>query len=525
MRLSFGQEMRQTQKQILTPRMIQSMEILQLPIMALQERIEQELQENEALELTDTSDELPEEDKSTDPDAELPESRSAEEKELVVDESKDNVDDFERLDNLNEQFPDTFEERDKPSSARIEEASDRQHDTMANMVSRPATLQDHLHEQLSYFDLDNDILTMCDRIIYNLDANGYLQGRLEDLCDQSGGVAQLNAAKAALDVVQKLDPPGIAARDLHECLMLQLKPEMDCYEQVKTLIMNHLEDLEHNRMPVIQKKTGYTLEQIQEALHELRRLKPKPGAEFQSEYVPNVTPDVFIDALEAGGYKVRLEDTTLPNLYISPYYRQLLMSGQADDKTREYIKRKINSAQWLIEAIEQRRGTLTKVAQAIVDHQTAFLDRGPEFLEPLKMQQIADKVGVHVTTVSRAVDDKWAQTPRGIMPLKRFFVGGTVSADGDEVAWDTVRLKLQEVIDKEDKSSPYSDDELVEVLSKHGLSVARRTITKYRKAMNIPSSRQRRDWSIANDHPRGSEKVIGEPAPVVPPTSSNQPVE
>jgi RNA polymerase sigma-54 factor len=140
---------------------------------------------------------------------------------------------------------------------------------------------------------------------------------------------------------------------------------------------------------------------------------------------------------------------------------------------------------------------LTKVAQAIVDHQKDFVEKGPEFIEPLKMQQIADKVGVHVTTVSRAVDDKWIQTPRGIFPLKRFFCGGTVSADGEEVAWDAVRLKLQEIIDHEDKQNPLSDDELVKELSKHGLTVARRTVTKYRKAMNIASSRQRRDWSAA----------------------------
>jgi RNA polymerase sigma-54 factor len=137
---------------------------------------------------------------------------------------------------------------------------------------------------------------------------------------------------------------------------------------------------------------------------------------------------------------------------------------------------------------------LTKVSQAIVDHQTEFLDKGPEAIEPLKMQQIADKVGVHVTTVSRAVDDKWIQTPRGIFPLRRFFVGGTVSADGEEVAWDAVRLKLQEVVDQEDKQKPFSDDELVKQLAEHGLTVARRTVTKYRKSMNIPSSRQRRDW-------------------------------
>ena len=156
-------------------------------------------------------------------------------------------------------------------------------------------------------------------------------------------------------------------------------------------------------------------------------------------------------------------------------------SGTATPEEREYIKRKINAAQWLIESIEQRRSTLTKVSQAIVDHQTKFLENGPEFIEPLKMQQIADKVGVHVTTVSRAVDDKWIQTPRGIFPLKRFFVGGTKSDDGEEVAWDIIRISLQEIVDKEDKTNPLSDDELVEELEKQGLAVARRTVTKYRK--------------------------------------------
>ena len=160
------------------------------------------------------------------------------------------------------------------------------------------------------------------------------------------------------------------------------------------------------------------------------------------------------------------------------------------------IKRKINSAQWLIEAIEQRRGTLLKTAQAIVDHQARFFSVGPEAIEPLKMQQIADRIGMHVTTVSRAVDDKWLQTPRGLFPLRKFFVGGTVSADGDEVAWDAVRKKLQEIVLEESKEKPLSDDELVEELAKQGITVARRTVTKYRKAMNIPSSRQRRDWKL-----------------------------
>ena len=190
-----------------------------------------------------------------------------------------------------------------------------------------------------------------------------------------------------------------------------------------------------------------------------------------------------------------LEDARTPRLFISEYYRRRLISGEATPEEREFIKRKINAAQWLIDSIEQRRSTLTSVAQAIVDHQKRFLDDGPEFIVPLKMQQIADVVGVHVTTVSRAVDDKWIQTPRGMFPLKRFFVGGTRSDDGDDVAWDTVRIRLQELVDNEDKSDPLSDDDLVGELEKQGMKVARRTVTKYRQNMGIPSSRQRRDWS------------------------------
>ena len=208
---------------------------------------------------------------------------------------------------------------------------------------------------------------------------------------------------------------------------------------------------------------------------------------------------------------MRLEEGRTPSLFISPYYRQLFASGQANAETREYIKRKINSAQWLIDSIQQRRGTLTRVAQAIVDHQTDFLNRGPESIQPLKMQQIADKVGVHVTTVSRAVDDKWIQTPRGIFPLKRFFCGGAVGADGEEVAWDAIRLKLQELIDGEDKARPKSDEQLVKDLAAAGMTVARRTVTKYRKAMNIPSSRQRRSWTAVKAGDAGGDDEDEQP--------------
>jgi RNA polymerase sigma-54 factor len=493
MRLSLGQDLRLVQKQVLAPRMIQSMEILQLPILALEERIEQEMEENPVLEIQEEEPEAAADTGDLE-DRQLPDAPTEEERELVIDETRSNEGDFERLMKMDEEWPDHFEERSRPSRGEVEEAGERKLDAMANMVARPQSLQDYLHDQLGWFDLDPAIRAMADRIIYNLDPNGYLQGRLEDLLGPSAGEEDIELAQRALALVQKLDPPGVGARDLQECLLLQVLPGMPYYEQLRALIANHLEDLEHNRLPVIARRTGYSLELIQEVLGELRKLSPKPGADFSNVTAPPVTPDVFVEQDDEGEYRVRLEDGHTPNLFISPYYRQLFQNPGTSDETREYIKRKVNSAQWLIDSIQQRRATLTKVAQAIVDYQKEFLDKGPEAIEPLKMQQIADQVGVHVTTVSRAVDDKWIQTPRGIFPLKRFFCGGTTSADGEEVAWDAVRLKLQEIVDAEDKQRPLSDDQLVIKLAEAGITVARRTVTKYRKAMGILSSRQRRDW-------------------------------
>jgi len=504
MRLSLGQQMQLAQKQVLAPRMIQSMEILQLPLMALQERIEQEMEDNPVLDQVEVDENEPEEAAE---ETERPDALADSERELVVKDDANNEDDFERLLNMAENLPDDYEERSRPSTNRIEAESDRRHDAMANMLARPETLVDYLHHQLAWFELDEAVRRMAERMIYSLDTNGYLKTPLEELltplpAELNGDARtyraeQLAIAEQALAVVQRLDPPGVGARSLKECLLLQLTPGIPYYDELRTLIANHLEDLENNRLPQITKKTGLSIEKIQEVWHELRKLKPKPGADFNESTVPSVTPDVFVERNDAGRYEVRLEDGQLPSLYISPYYRKMLRDAATNAETREYIKRKINSAQWLIEAIEQRRSTLTRVAQAIVEHQTRFLDDGPELIEPLKMQQIADKVKVHVTTVSRAVDDKWIQTPRGIFPLKRFFVGGTTSADGEEVAWDRVRIKLQEIIDNEDKTKPLSDDAIVEELAKAGITVARRTVTKYRKAMNIPSSRGRRDWAKA----------------------------
>ena len=502
MRLDTSMSQRLDQRMILAPRMIQSMEILQMPIMALQERIEHELEENPVLELkeagTDQEDangsigdqELdleppqPEEPRVVDP-----------EKELVIEDKGDNEQDFDRLIAINEDWADHFNEEHRPSSNRISEESDRKHDAMTNMASRPQSLQDYLNEQLAFVDGYDDEMDLIRHIIAHIDNNGYLHTPLEEIAGSFGGDLPLARAESALARVQKLDPPGVGARDLKECLLLQITPETPFRDVLRVLIQNHLEDIQHNRLPIIQKKTGFTLESIQDAIEVLKHLNPRPGASFTADNTQRIVPNIVVDRNEAGEYEVRLLDDWMPNIYISKRYIELYRDRAADPKAKEFLKRKIQAAQWLIEAIEQRRSTLTKVTKAIIQHQRAFLDKGPEFIEPLKMQQIADLVKVHVTTVSRAVDDKWVQTPRGIFSLKRFFGGGTQTTSGEDVAWETIKQKLLEIIANENKSSPLSDEDLVTKLSESGYPVARRTVTKYRKMLDIPSSRQRKVWS------------------------------
>ena len=477
--------------------MIQSMEILQLPVLELQERIDQEMTENPVLEELEQeqlelegAEALAAAEQSTQDEGE---------QELIVDEDSNNAEDFERLDDLDQEIPDYFDELPRTSVNRVQEFSDRYHDTMANISQRGITLYEHLVLQLRELELEDELFSMAERIASTLDSEGggYLTIPLESLLRNDLDQQQLELAQQALFVLQQLDPIGVAARNLEECLLLQISVEHPFYRELHLLITNHLEDLEHNRLPVIQKQTGLSIEDIQLIWEELRQLNPKPAASFVEKPVISVVPDLFVHQEDDGRYVVSVEERDIPQLCISDYYRRRLKANDANKEEKEFLRRKLNGAQWLIDAIYQRQATLLKVSQAIVDHQYRVIDDGLEAIIPLKMQQIADQVGVHVTTVSRAVDDKWIQTPRGIFPLRGFFVGGTTGDDGEDVAWDNIRIKLQEIIDQEDKAKPHSDDELVRRLKQFGLSVARRTVTKYQKKMGVPSSRQRKDWGKA----------------------------
>lgn len=490
MKFSFGQNLQQKMSQTMSPRMFQSMEILRLAQAELDEKIEQELIDNPVLEMLSDG---PENDEK--PETENKE-KDGEQKELVIDDSQRGAEDFERLLNLDRENPEFFDERPRMSANRIQESSDRQHDMMANVTSRSETLHDHLIQQLHERELEPAMLKLAERIVSTLSAadGAYFRASLSDLLAPGAGEEEEEIAETALAHVQDLEPVGVAARTLQERLMMQLSSEIPNYQHVRTLILDHLEDLQFNRLPTIEKATGLSIEQINDAWAQIRRMDPMPCSHFIDSHVATVRPDLWLEKDENDAYVVKMDEGPQRNLHISNHFRKVLSNGTASSEEKDFIKKKIASAQFLIESIEQRRNTLMKVAQEIVDYQADFLDNGQEYLKPLKMEQIAEKVGVHLTTVSRAVDDKYLETDRGVLPLRMFFVHGTTNDDGEDVAWNTIRLELQKLIENEDKKKPLSDSEIMNRLKVMGFNVARRTVAKYREKLDIPSSRQRKDW-------------------------------
>jgi len=477
----------------LAPRMILSMKVLLMPTTDLMDKVQEELQENPFLEQREGKPQEAEVEPEFNPDGIL-----------KHDDTGDR--EFARLDEINKDWGDHFDSDHRPSRGALEEMGDRKLDMMQNLEESQPTLQDYLIEQLGFMELEPEIKELVEFVISHLDHNGYFLGHdadgqrtyplfFQDLADSFGRNMTAEDVEEALYIVQELDPSGVGARDAKECLGLQVTEETPHAELVRSLVRDGLEDVAYNRLPMIQKRTGHSLETIQEAILELRKLDPKPGSKFTVESTRYVTPDIIVERTDDGDYSVRLTDDWLPAVKLNKKYIGVTKDRAQPKPMRDELKRKLQSAHWLLSAIEQRRHTLIRVTQAIIAHQRDFLDQGPDHIHPLKMEQIAEIVGVHVTTISRAVDDKWVQTPRGVFPLRRFFGGGTKSADGQDIAWETIKQKLLEFIDTEDKKTPRSDEDIVKLFVAAGLTVARRTVTKYREALNIPSSRQRREWT------------------------------
>ncbi|MEO6436190.1 MAG: RNA polymerase factor sigma-54 [Tepidisphaeraceae bacterium] len=497
------------QRQLLTPRMIQSMEILQLPLMALEERIEQELENNPVLEMREGDSDSPESEIATPVDTpDAPNARiedfSEAEKPMVVKETGDQADDFERLAKISEYFENEEFSNSTGSNFRVssyEGERDRKLDAMNNTAARGITLVDHLLGQWAFVECPPSVRKAGEVLIYNIASDGYLRTPLEQLQKEAKQPVAVEDLGQALKLLQTLEPPGIGALDLQQCWLLQLDAiERDVemarghdFDLERTLIREHIKDLSMNRYPQISKKLGREISDIQAAVKRIGQLHPYPGKLIGGNDAPPITPDAIIRYdEEADEYQIDMTNDPAPGLYISGYYRKMLKDKSKDKSTRDFLMNNVRNARWLIESIQQRKSTILRVIQAVVDAQREFFDKGPEYLRPLPMIQVADQLGIHVATVSRAVSEKWIQTPRGVFPLRRFFSGGTTSAEGEEMSWDAVKEKLKTIIDDEDGKSPLNDDDIVLKLKDQGIVLARRTVAKYRKILNIPTARQRK---------------------------------
>jgi len=500
MRFDTSLHQRLEQRMILAPRMIQAMEILQLPLMSLQERIDQELISNPVIEM-----------RAADGDADAAPARTDEASASATDGERDLVvsqdggpEEFERLSTIVDRWENYFEQtgarRPRPAAG----GEDPKAEAMANTPDAGDTLQQHMLNLWHLEEMPDRRAGLGELVIRNLDDNGYLRATLEELADQAEPVATAGEIDEALRRVQAVGPAGVGGRDVRECLLLQLAadpvygggrgrlPE-DALEV--RIVRSHLRDIEANRYPQMAKALGVPVDEIKQAIERIRRLNPKPGAAISPRRTPSIIPDVRITwDDELGDYVVTVLNGSTPELYVSRAYRRLVKRRDLDDKTREFVAKNIRSARWLMDAIQQRRDTLTRVTESIVTFQRPFFDDGPDHLQPLKMQQVADDVGLHVGTISRAVSDKFADTPWGIFALRGYFMGGTETAGGEQVSWDRVRVCLKAIVDAENKRKPLSDEAIMDRLHREGIDVARRTVAKYREELGIPSSRRRRQY-------------------------------
>jgi RNA polymerase sigma-54 factor len=484
MRLGLHQSLRAEQRLIQSPQMIQAMQVLQLPLLELKDQIDQELQENVFLERKDESDrnETPVAGQDGGPEPEAPPEPNQLEERMQREFSTE-------IDQLEARLEPNW--RLRQGSAGGDE-EDKKFEALNNTPGRVTSLPEYLMTQVRTQESDPELIRVIEHIVFSLDEDGRLADSAETIAQQL--LVPLPLVVEAIDVVRDLEPIGVGARDLRDCLLMQLDHMTFVRPLLRKIVENHLDDLAMNKLPKIAKDTGASTEEVKEAWEFLRvHCNPHPGAEFQPPPATGVVPDVVIDEVD-GRFEVKTQRGSVPELAISSSYRNLLQEARSDPKVYEYLRRKIEAAKWFIEAVHQRQNTIERVANEIVRRQEGFLRHGVQHLIPMKMQDIADAVHVHISTVSRATSGKFIQTPQGIFDMKRFFSSGTMSDAGDMVSQQAVKDTLKHIVDAEDKDNPMSDDQLVEELGKRGVHIARRTVTKYRKALGIESSTRRKQF-------------------------------
>jgi len=495
MRTGLQQSTGLRQEMKVNPRLYQAMDLLYMPLLDLQQHLKQELLTNPFLELVEPDDdeETPDPDEPSEPEN-LAEPENAAESDSEPEKTGDDDVDWEAV------LLDGFE-----TGGQREEHEER--DWYEPVTVDTRHLSDHLTEQLSLLDLSAREAFLADEFVGNISDDGYLACPLETIRDgvnellqkeseerENNSVAPFSDAEllTMLQVIQDLDPPGVGARDLRECLLLQLRAAGQKDALSYRLVDETFDELISHRWSELSKKFGISAQDVQTAADEIAKLDPKPGLRFSAGSENYIIPDLVIDKID-GNYHIFLNDGNLPRLKLSRAYQEIARDKKRfDTESKDFIASKLNSANWMIQAIEQRRQTMLKVMHYIVERQHDFFERGVQSLHPLTLREVAEAVGMHESTVSRVTNEKFVQTPRGVLPLKYFFSSGLSTNDGDDVSARGIKDQIQKLVAGEDTKSPLTDQAIVEILQQTGVQIARRTVAKYRDQLGVLPARMRK---------------------------------
>jgi RNA polymerase sigma-54 factor len=474
-----GQGMHQSQnlslQQVLAPQLQQSLLILQAPLLELRNLVQQEMETNPVLE--ELANEVEEQ-----------QQQKTEEKKATSSDEEFKAE-FDQLAKLDDEWRDYMAQSSSYSGRSQEQEDKRQF--FFDSIATQETLQQHLMGQLNQTSLNTDDRKTAEMIIGNVDDNGFLQTNPEEMSLNTG--IPKDDFEHMLTLIQSFFPPGVGARDLGECLLIQLKREGKGSSLEYKIISEHMADLGKRRFPEIARRMGISVEQVQKCANNIAQLDPRPGAIFAQAPQNYVLPDVTVEKIN-GDYQVILNGEQIPHLRISNTYKDIMAQDGNGSEVKDYIRDKIRSGKFLIKSIHQRQQTISNIAHQIVSRQREFFDHGSSHLKPMTMVQIADAVGVHETTVSRAISGKYMSTPQGVFEMKYFFTPGYQTATGESMSNTSVKEAILDLVKAEDGNTPLSDKEIVEILSKRGIPIARRTVAKYRTELNILPSNMRRKY-------------------------------
>jgi RNA polymerase sigma-54 factor len=472
--------LRQSQRVVMTPLLQQAIQLLQLSTLELQEVVQKELLENPLLEEVAPETDGPEAPAPTATTPDAPAPTPVEPAPIEPSPTSERQTDDLPFDLTAVMFDD-HEERSLVAQ------EDREELPFENIVRSMSSLTDHLDEQLRFTVEDPLVRRIGNEIIGNLDEDGYLRAELSEIAERCQTTVE--QVEKVLLLVQAFDPPGVAARSIQECLLIQLKVDPNPDPVSVEIVEEHFDELSRRRYPDIARALKLPLDRVMESVEEIMGLEPKPGRRFGGSDSRYIVPDVVVHKM-GGEYVVVLNEDGIPRLRVNSLYRSLLRSS--GDDARAYVEQKLRSAVWLIKSVDQRQRTLRKVTQSIVKFQRDFLDKGLPCLRPLSLRDVGEDIGMHESTISRVTTNKYVETPQGLFELKFFFHSGIASGDGEMVSSVSVKKMIQDLLANEDPAKPLSDQEVAQILKGRGLTIARRTVAKYREELGILPSHQRR---------------------------------